>query len=118
MDKSSLATRKRRSRIRTGRGALKVLVETADGTLGEALRALADEAEALLDAALHADSAQFSGEASARLQQLRDRFDTLTAQLDSGARSLDRYVRANPWPALAIAAALGLGAGLLLGRRR
>ncbi|MBV9345328.1 MAG: DUF883 family protein [Gammaproteobacteria bacterium] len=94
------------------------MAEATDGSLAEALRVLADEAEALLGAALDGDGAQLGEAARARLRQLRGRFEALAAPLEDGARALDRYVRRNPWQAIAIAGALGLGVGLLLGRRR
>ncbi|MBV8783133.1 MAG: DUF883 family protein [Gammaproteobacteria bacterium] len=87
-------------------------------TLGEELRALADEAEALLRAGLHADAGELKEQAAASLAELRARLDRLEGQLNARTRELDRYVRENPWQALALAGGVALLAGLLLGRRR
>ncbi len=87
-------------------------------TLGEELRALADEAEALLRGGVHAGTEEFQAQAAAGLEELRGRFAGLESQLNARARELDRYVRDNPWQALAVVAGVALLAGVLLGRRR
>lgn len=73
--------------------------------LMDELRAVAREAEALLQA-----TAEQTG---ARVEELRERAkDALEA-----ARGIDDQVRKNPWAAVAIAAGVGLVIGLLLSRK-
>jgi ElaB/YqjD/DUF883 family membrane-anchored ribosome-binding protein len=69
------------------------------------LRAVAREAEELLQATAH--------QTGARVEQLRERAkDALEA-----AHGIDDQVRKNPWAAVAIAAGVGLVIGLLLSRK-
>jgi ElaB/YqjD/DUF883 family membrane-anchored ribosome-binding protein len=92
--------------------------------MAQHLRTLADEAEALLK-----DSARISGEkvdaTRARLRgelvHLRERLTELEAQagtqLKHAAHRTDEVVHAHPYTAMGAAAAIGLLAGLLIGRR-
>ena len=96
----------------------------ADDRMAQHLRTLADEAEALLK-----DSARISGEkvdaTRARLRgeltHLRERLTELEAQagtqLKHAAHRTDEVVHAHPYTAMGAAAASGLLAGLLIGRR-
>ena len=89
----------------------------ASASLAEDLRALVDDAEALLRAAGSAGSAELHDRAQTTLQELRSRLAALDEQVRSGARDVDSYVRENPWQALAIAAGLALLVGLIMGRK-
>ena len=88
------------------------------------LKAVVNDAEALLKAT--------AGDASARMSGVRDRLeesvkatrariaemeDAVVAQTKAAAEATDQYVHENPWPAIGIAAAAGLVVGVLLGRR-
>ena len=69
------------------------------------LRAVAREAEALLQAT--------ADQTGARVEDLRERAKEALA----AARGIDEHVRSNPWAAVAIAAGVGLLLGLLLSRK-
>ena len=95
-----------------------------DDRMAQHLRALADEAEALLkDTArmgsekLEASRERLRGE----LTHLRDRLSDLEkraeVRLESTAHRTDAVVHAHPYTAMGVAAAFGLLAGLLIGRR-
>ena len=88
------------------------------------LKAVANDAEALLKAT--------AGDASARMSGVRDRLeesvkatrariaemeDAVVAQTKAAAQATDQYVHENPWPSIGIAAVAGLVVGVLLGRR-
>ncbi len=87
-------------------------------------RNLVSEGEALLRS-----TASLSGEALAQArEQFRERLvdararlkDVSRGAMDRGRRAAtttDDYVRANPWPAVGIAAGVGLVLGVLLARR-
>lgn len=87
------------------------------------LRHLVAEAERLLEAA-----APGAGDRESLLNDLRERFEAVQERIGEfsaaakrkavdGARRADDAIRDNPYPALALAAGVGLIAGLLLGRR-
>lgn len=104
------------------------MAQTTENTaaLGEELRNIVDHAAALLDA--------LTDDGDARLDSLRrrvsDSIDSARARLDDMqseanraserlAAAVERWVRDNPWTAVAIGASVGLVAGALLaGRRR
>lgn len=88
------------------------------------LKAVVNDAEALLKAT--------AGDASAKMSGVRDRLedsvratrariaemeDAVVAQSKAAARATDEYVHENPWPSIGIAAAVGLVVGVLVGRR-
>jgi ElaB/YqjD/DUF883 family membrane-anchored ribosome-binding protein len=84
------------------------------------LRALVTEAEKIL-----ADSPEHS---ETRLEALRERYEaaqerladyyaTAKKKIVAGAKHTDEAIRAHPYQSLAIAAGVGMLAGLLLGRR-
>ena len=88
------------------------------------LKAVVNDAEALLKAT--------AGDASARMSGVRDRLeesvkatrariaemeDAVVAQTKAAAEATNQYVHENPWPSIGIAAAAGLVVGVLLGRR-
>ncbi len=96
-----------------------------DGAVGDDLRDLIEQAEAMLQS--------LGGQTGEAAQRLRERVQATIgsarsrlASLEGDARALtdhaadtaDRYVRGNPWAAVAIAAAAGVIAGALLSRRR
>ena len=88
------------------------------------LKAVVNDAEALLKAT--------AGDASARMSGVRDRLeesvkatrariaemeDAVVAQTKAAAQATNQYVHENPWPSIGVAAAAGLMLGVLLGRR-
>jgi ElaB/YqjD/DUF883 family membrane-anchored ribosome-binding protein len=87
------------------------------GKLTEELRALVSDAEALLRASTGTDAAGVKEHSEAALQELRARLASLEHQVASRARDVDRYVRDNPWQAVAVAGGVALLLGLLMGRK-
>jgi ElaB/YqjD/DUF883 family membrane-anchored ribosome-binding protein len=88
-----------------------------------------DELHSLVEEAEHMTDASLSGQTKETIDALRARLESAHARLSAfcadakkhvvaGAKSTDAAIRANPYPALAIAAGVGLLAGVLLGRRR
>jgi ElaB/YqjD/DUF883 family membrane-anchored ribosome-binding protein len=95
-----------------------------DDRMAHHLRTLADEAEALLKATAKAGDEKVT-ETRERLRgevaHLRERLADLEAhagtQLKSAAHRTDEAVHSHPYTAMGAAAAIGLLAGLLIGRR-
>ena len=87
------------------------------GQIAEELRALVNEAEALLRSTANAGGAEFQDRAQATLQELRARLNALEETVRSRARDVDSYVRDNPWQAVAVVGGIALLLGLLAGRR-
>jgi len=87
-------------------------MESADNLMND-LRAVIADAEELLRAT--------AGEAGPKLQEVRARAEeSLRAareHLKGAGAELDSQVRANPWAAIGIAAAIGLVAGVILSRK-
>ncbi len=95
-----------------------------DDRMGQHLRALADEAEALLkDTARAGDEKVAAARERLRgeLVHLRERLTDLErragTQIKHAAERTDQAVHAHPYTAMGAAAAIGLLAGLLIGRR-
>jgi ElaB/YqjD/DUF883 family membrane-anchored ribosome-binding protein len=61
--------------------------------------------------------ASASGALAAVTDPLNDAADSWLHRARIAAQDTDEYVRANPWVALAVVAAVGLAAGYLLARR-
>lgn len=87
------------------------------GKLTEELRALVSDAEALLRASTGTEGAGAREHAEAALEELRARLTALEQQVTARARDVDRYVRDNPWQAIAVAGGVALLLGLIMGRR-
>ncbi len=86
------------------------------GKLAEELRALVNDAEALLRSS--AETAGAAGEqAEATLTELRTRLTALEKQVKARAGDVDDYVHDNPWAAVAVAGGVALLIGLIMGRR-
>ncbi|HEX4648281.1 MAG TPA: hypothetical protein VH111_05615 [Steroidobacteraceae bacterium] len=85
--------------------------------LAEELRSLVSDAEALLRASTGTNGAEIDEQAEATLQELRGRLGALEQQLTARAHDLDRYVRNNPWQAVAVVGGVALLLGLIMGRR-
>lgn len=87
-------------------------MNSADSFMND-LRAVIADAEELLRAS--------AGEAGPKMQEARARAEeSLRAareHLQGAGTELDARVRANPWTAVGIAAAIGLVAGILLARK-
>lgn len=87
-------------------------MEAADNFMND-LRAVIADAEELLRAT--------AGEAGPRMQEARARAEEslriAREHLKGAGAELDSQVRANPWAAVGIAAAIGLVAGILLSRK-
>ena len=87
-------------------------MESADNLMND-LRAVIADAEELLRAT--------AGEAGPKLQEVRARAEeSLRAareHLKGAGAELDSQVRAHPWAAVGIAAAIGLVAGIVLSRK-
>jgi ElaB/YqjD/DUF883 family membrane-anchored ribosome-binding protein len=92
--------------------------ETIDtGKLADELRALVNDAEALLRTGLGANGAELKDQAQETLRDLKQRLSGLEQQLNARARDVDSYVRENPWQAVAVAGGLALLLGLIMARR-
>jgi len=85
--------------------------------LAEELRALVDDAEALLRSGLATGGAELQGRAQDALADLKTRLGSLEQQLGQRARDIDSYVRDNPWQAVAVAGGVALLLGLIMARR-
>jgi ElaB/YqjD/DUF883 family membrane-anchored ribosome-binding protein len=87
-------------------------MEAADNFMND-LRAVIADAEELLRAT--------AGEAGPRVQEVRARAEEslriAREHLKGAGAELDSQVRANPWAAVGIAAAIGLVAGIILSRK-
>jgi ElaB/YqjD/DUF883 family membrane-anchored ribosome-binding protein len=87
-------------------------MESADNFMND-LRAVIADAEALLRAT--------AGEAGPKVQEVRARAEeslrVAREHLKDAGVELDGQVRAHPWAAVGIAAAIGLVAGVLLARK-
>jgi len=106
-------------------------VTSSHSTLGDTrarleqdLRALADDAEALLRQTL-SQASELDAQARSRLQSSLDAARTSLGQAQQqvvdtalqAARATDDYVQHKPWQAVGIAAGVGLVLGLLIGRK-
>jgi len=96
----------------------------ADDRMAHHLRTLADEAEALLKATSQAGDekvTQTRERLRGEVAHLRERLSDLEAQagtrIKHAAHRTDEVVHAHPYTAMGAAAAIGLLAGLLIGRR-
>jgi ElaB/YqjD/DUF883 family membrane-anchored ribosome-binding protein len=85
--------------------------------LAEELRALVEDAEALLRSGLATGGAELQGRAQDTLADLKTRLGSLEQQLGQRARDVDSYVRDNPWQAVAVAGGVALLLGLIMARR-
>ena len=85
------------------------------------LRTLVSEAEKMMGDSLTEHSSEAVSALRARFDAAQERLGELYAgakkQVAAGARYTDETIRANPYQSIAIAAGLGLLAGVLLGRR-
>jgi ElaB/YqjD/DUF883 family membrane-anchored ribosome-binding protein len=85
------------------------------------LQALVVEAETMMGDALSEHSAEAIDSLRARFTAAQEHFAEAYAgarkKVIAGAKYTDENIRANPYQALAIAAGIGLLAGVLLGRR-
>ena len=88
-------------------------MESTDNTIMTDLKAVIADAEELLRAT--------AGQAGPRIEEVRARAEeSLRAareHLKGAGAELDSQVRANPWAAVGIAAAIGVVAGILLSRK-
>jgi ElaB/YqjD/DUF883 family membrane-anchored ribosome-binding protein len=95
------------------------MTETYDGgRLADDLRALVNDAEALLKATAKAGNGELQQRAQATLQDLRARYNAIESQLRDRAHDVDSYVRSNPWQAVAAVGGVGLLLGVLMGLSR
>jgi ElaB/YqjD/DUF883 family membrane-anchored ribosome-binding protein len=96
------------------------LTQTPEQVLGE-LRALVAEAEKILgnQNALHVESTveALRERLEAAQERLAEFYDKTRRKVMSTARQADETVRSHPYESLLIAAAFGLLAGVLVGRR-
>jgi len=85
--------------------------------LADELRALVNEAEALLRAGVSNSTAELQDRAHDTLRDLKSRLGSLEKQLHARARDVDDYVHDNPWQAVAVAGGVALLLGLIMARR-
>ena len=102
------AARFERSRDALVKDFTEVLTE-ADSLLKQATKESGERASDL--------RAQVETKLRAAKMKLQDMQDDAMDRAKATARATDEYVRDNPWQALAVAAALGVLVGLLIGRR-
>jgi ElaB/YqjD/DUF883 family membrane-anchored ribosome-binding protein len=96
----------------------------SDDRMAHHLRTLADETEALLESTARAGDEKVAetrerlrGEVAHLRERLADLESKAGLQLKSAAHRTDEAVHSHPYTAMGAAAALGLLAGLLIGRR-
>jgi ElaB/YqjD/DUF883 family membrane-anchored ribosome-binding protein len=99
--------------------------ESGDARLVADFKKIVTDTEALLrsvagvageqGAAMQASLAETLESAKAELRKLQQ---ATTQRAGEAARATDAYVHENPWQAVAVAGAVGLIAGLIVGRRR
>lgn len=87
------------------------------GKFADELRALVNEAEALLRSSVGNGAAELQERAQDTVRELKSRLGSLEQQLNARAREVDSYVRDNPWQAVAIAGGVALLLGLIMARR-
>jgi ElaB/YqjD/DUF883 family membrane-anchored ribosome-binding protein len=87
------------------------------GKIADELRALVNEAEALLRSTVSAGSAELEERAQDTLQDLKGRLGSLEQQLNARVHEVDDYVRDNPWQAVAVAGGVALLLGLIMARK-
>jgi ElaB/YqjD/DUF883 family membrane-anchored ribosome-binding protein len=94
--------------------------DTSKDLLSE-LQALVTEAEAMIAGSLTEHPTESVDSLRSRFAAAQERFADAYAgarrKVVAGAKCADESIRANPYQSLAIAAGVGLLAGLLLGRR-
>jgi ElaB/YqjD/DUF883 family membrane-anchored ribosome-binding protein len=97
--------------------------QTPESVLNE-LRSLMNEAEKVLDQAQGDAGCNFEATLTALRERLAaaqerisDVYQGVKEEVAAGAKRVDATVRENPYQALAIAAGIGLLAGVLIGRR-
>jgi ElaB/YqjD/DUF883 family membrane-anchored ribosome-binding protein len=88
------------------------------GQVAEELRAVVNEAEALLRSTANAGGAEMQERAQATLQELRTRLNALEETVRVRAHDVDRYVRDNPWQSVVAVGGIALLLGLIMGRSR
>ena len=94
------------------------MTETFDtGKIADELRALVNEAEALLRSTVSAGTAELEERAQDTLQDLKGRLGSLEQQLNATVHEVDDYVRDNPWQAVAVAGGVALLLGLIMARK-
>jgi ElaB/YqjD/DUF883 family membrane-anchored ribosome-binding protein len=98
--------------------------ERARGVLGDDLKALVGDGQELLKASAHVTGERIDAvrtQFAAHAQNARTRLAELSQPMIARAGRVDDYVRdytrANPWAALAVAAAAGMLIGLLAAKR-
>ena len=99
--------------------------ESGEGRLAEDFKRIVTDTEALLrslagvageeSAAIRASLARNLEAAKVELRKLQK---ATTERAGAAARATDDFVQENPWRAVAIAGAVGLVAGVIIGRRR
>lgn len=100
------------------------MTDASTQKLMDDLRAVVSNAEALLEATAH-DLSEGAREARRRaaesVEQARASLDDLdgafTQKARAAAEETNRYVHANPWQSIGVAAAIGVIVGVLIGRR-
>jgi ElaB/YqjD/DUF883 family membrane-anchored ribosome-binding protein len=88
--------------------------------LSHELKALADEAEALVEQTgedLTERTKDIRDRLAAALEALEEKVGDIDERAAAGLKQIDKSIRANPYQALAIALGVGLAAGLLLKRK-
>ena len=98
--------------------------ERARGVIGDDLKTLVDDGQALLKASAHATGerieaarTQFAAHAQNARTRLAELSQPVIARVGRIDDSVRDYTRANPWAALAVAAAAGMLIGLLAAKR-
>jgi ElaB/YqjD/DUF883 family membrane-anchored ribosome-binding protein len=89
--------------------------------LSHELKQLADEAEALVGDGgedMTAKAKDIRDRLASMLEAVQETVGDLEGRAAEGLKEVDKSIRANPYPAIAIAIGVGLAAGLLLKRNK
>src|SRR4051812_28847066 len=90
--------------------------------LSHELKDLAEQAEALVGGGggddVHEKAKEIRDRLAAALEAIQETYGAIEERAGESLKQVDKSIRENPYPALAVALGLGLAAGLLLKRNK